>query len=960
MTEKDLTSLLKGQTLTLDAIRLKLEAVTTQAKTELDNLLAHLEYQGVVGIHDQTYYLLEDQDIVLAKVALKKRNFVVLDAIPGGYEIKISGEEADGLLLGDLLYLKEAQGLYHAIDYLKPVDSFKGRYSLTANGKEQLLVDYLNQCGKTVLISSVDKAIRKEINQGDLVLGKIQSYVNHTYTVEITKILVKADSVGSDISMIISSNDAPLEFPEAVVEEAKSMPTELKAEDYQDRSDFRDETVVTIDGTDSHDFDDAVSIRALGKGYEVMVHIADVTHYVLPNHPLDNEAIYRGTSIYVADRVVPMLPFELSNGICSLNPDVDRLTLTCIMDLDTLGNVFSSKVVQSVIKSHGRLTYDQVNQFFAGKAVDLSDEIKKTLTLLHTCSQQIRARRERQGAMKLSSTELKFKLDENGQPTDVVKEVQGEGEKMIEDLMIIANCEIAKLLKSHHVPVLYRVHENPPTEKLIQLKDFIKKMNPKLLASFPKTNDISGVRLNDFLASIPDTNLRDVLSYMMLRAMAKAKYSPEELGHFGLAEPYYCHFTSPIRRYPDDIIHRLVRDYLIQNKVCDEDAVYAYLDDMGDKTSAAEVRADCVEREVDDLESSKYMTQHIGEVYHGKITGIVQRGVFVETELGIEGFLAFHCMHGDVFFFDDRSYSVMGKHHPELSFTIGTPIDVAVLAANPKKEEIDFATPEFYTANAVDLSEEDREDLSLNGLKVYDEDEDFRPMTSHPRFREDDRGDYRSHDDRGDYRSHDDRGSYRSHDDRGDYRSHDDDRGPSRYGDEHRDFHRSDRNDSYRGGRSFRRDDSRGSSRFNDRPADTGSFDSQAKPVSEEDSFDRKPKRPTYADHQGYSAVKSHDNDGERRSSYGQDRGNRYSHSDYGHRDEDRSSYSHEGRSDDRRSDYRSRDDRGPSRYGDERRDYHRSDRNSSYRGGGSYHRDDRRSGRRNFHKSSDDGNKDN
>ncbi len=751
MTETEIIKQLKGSFIDKKALAHKLGIFTAQEKLELDETLEHLLYQGIVGIHGNSYYLIAEQGIKLVKVTLKKRNFVVMVTIPGGEEIKISGEEADGLLVGDFLYVKKVQNIYHGIDYLKPVDTFKGKYTLNALGRTTLAIDYLNECGKEVLITKSEEGLAP--HQGDLVECKILSYSGHVFTVKLTKILVEAKNVGSDIEMIIKEKDAPIEFLDRTLEEAKMIPQELSAIDYNNRSDFRKECVVTIDGNDSKDFDDAVSIKRSLNGYEVMVHIADVTHYVRDNTSLDNEAKERGTSIYVADRVVPMLPFELSNGICSLNPNVDRLTLTVIMQLDSMGNVFSSEVVRSVIHSHGRLTYEKVNEFFATNNSEYSDEIKETLTLLHECSKKIRRRRSLQGSLKLSSTELKFKLDENGNPVEVTKQEQGEAEMMIEDLMIIANCEVAKLLKKHNIPVLYRVHEFPPLDKLSAFKDFIKKTSPKSLSVFPRDKDITGARLNSFLDTIQDDNLRQVISYMMLRAMSKARYSREELGHFGLAEPYYCHFTSPIRRYPDDIVHRLVKNYLIDKKPYEKESVNNYLDRMGDWTSVCEARATEIERDVDDLESAKYMLNHIGETYKGKVTGFVKRGMFVETELGIEGFLAFHCMHGDVFHFDERAYAAVGKHHPELSFGLSTEIEVTVLSCNPETREIDFATPVFYKINCRELSAEARADLALNGIKVSDEESDFTPMTrkfgdefKHSRYDDRRKEEYRDHD----------------------------------------------------------------------------------------------------------------------------------------------------------------------------------------------------------------------
>ena len=735
MKEKDILSLLKNQQQSLKALQEKAECFTSHDKEELDSVLNHLMDQGLVGKENNVYYCLKDRGVFLASVIVKNRNFVILKEIPSGDEHRISGDEADQLLIGDIVYAKEFQrGTFHCLEYYKPTTTLKGYYSLNKDGNAKLSVDYLDSCGKHVLIASIAEDAEKVINQGDYVEADIVSFKGNNITVNVTKILVKADEVGADISMLIAEYGAPLHFPEGVEEEAKSIPNAVSSDDMKDRRDFTEDCVITIDGDDAHDFDDAVSIKPLGSGYEVTVHIADVTSYVKPGHPLDNEAISRGTSIYVADRVVPMLPFELSNGICSLNPDVIRLVLSVTMAVDPKGNVFSTKIEKGFIRSHGRLTYNQVNRFFEGEDVGFSEEIINTLKMLHEASKAIRRRRTLNGSMNLDSTELKFHLDENGVPTSVTKMKQGESEKMIEDLMIIANCSVAKELKKAGVPVLYRVHEFPPMDKLSTFRDFLKKV--KLLKEFPKTENLSGARLNDFLASIKDDDTRSAVSLMMLRALAKARYSPEELGHFGLAELDYCHFTSPIRRYPDDIIHRLVKDYLIDKKTLDYDEVYSYLENMGDLLSREEVRADKIQRECDDLESAKYMMQHIGEEFHGKVVGMVQRGMFIETEIGIEGFLAYHCMHGDFFKFSDKDFAVFGRD-TDISFSIGTPIDIKVLASNPAKREIDFATPEFYDQYALDLSEEEREDLSLNGVQVY-YDDDYPMMTGKARFRYDD------------------------------------------------------------------------------------------------------------------------------------------------------------------------------------------------------------------------------
>lgn len=720
MNEKEILKLLKGQQLSLKALLEKAECFTSHDKEEMENQIATLMDEGYIGKKNSFYYLLQDDGSFLAKVTMKNRNFVILTEMVTGEEHKISGYESDQLLVGDLVYAREFQkNIFHCTEYYKPTTSLKGYYSLDRSGTEIMNVEYLTACGKKVVIKDVEESLKGQLNQGDLIEGEIVSFNGNVIAVKVTSLLVKADDVGADISMLIAEEGAPLSFPEGVMEEARNMPKEVSAQDKEGRKDFTEDCVVTIDGDDSHDFDDAVFATRLGGGYQITVHIADVTEYVKPGHPLDNEAISRGTSIYVADRVVPMLPFELSNGICSLNPEVERLTLSVVMDVDAKGNVFHTEVYRGVIRSHARLTYSKVNAFFKGEEVDFSKEVKDVLEILHEASLKIRNRRTLQGAMKLDSTELKFHLDETGMPVEVIKCTQGPSEKMIEDLMILANCAVATLLRQHDIPVLYRVHENPPMEKLSLFRDYLKKVH--LLKTFPKTENLSGARLNDFLASIEDSNLRESVSYMMLRALAKARYSPEEIGHFGLAEMEYCHFTSPIRRYPDDIIHRLVKDYIIDQKTVDYEEVYSYLEKMGNLCSSEEVRADKISRECDDLESAKYMSQHIGEVYHAKVTGMVGRGMFVETELGIEGFVPYYCLHSDYFHFDEKAFAVLGKE-TEDTYTIGTPLMVAVLSSNPKTREIEFCTPEFFRMNCVDLSDEEREDLAKNGITYYRED----------------------------------------------------------------------------------------------------------------------------------------------------------------------------------------------------------------------------------------------
>lgn len=714
MKEQEIIKQLKAKRLSYSALVEKVECKSKRDEEVLKEELSRLQDEGIIYKSGDFYSLLESEDMFLAEVTFKNRNFVILQDVQSKDEYRISGQESSDFLIGDLLYIREFQKeTYHAVEYYRANSRLKGYYSLSSTGERCLLVSYLNNCDKKIKIAD-DNSL--DIKDGDFLSCHIVDIEGDVIVVDVDDILVKASDVGSDISTIIALDGAKLRFDEKTLEESRSLPTEVTSFDRGDRTDFTSDCVVTIDGDDAKDYDDAVSIKRLNKGYELKVHIADVTEYVKVNHPLDDEAVIRGTSIYVADRVVPMLPFELSNGICSLNPNVERLTLSVTMEIDAMGNVFRSKIERGIIKSKARLTYREVNAYFEGKEVSFSDEIKDMLTVLHECSSIIRKRRERQGTISLDTTEIKFKLDEEGNPLEVIKQVQGESEKMIEDLMIVTNCTVARALASKGIPVLYRVHELPPKDKLSVFKDYLRKLG--LLSSFPRDEFITSSRLNDFLKSIKDENLKKPVNYMMLRSMAKARYTPEDLGHFGLAEDDYCHFTSPIRRYPDDIIHRLVKDYILDNKTFDYDDLYDYLSIIGDRMTDLEILATKIEREVEDLESAKYMSTKIGETFHGIVTGLNSKGLFITTDIGIEGFLPYHSMDGDYFYYSEKDFTAFGKETGK-PYKMADEIDVAVLSCSIDDREVDFATPQFYLDNAVDMTEEEREYLSLNGIRLY-------------------------------------------------------------------------------------------------------------------------------------------------------------------------------------------------------------------------------------------------
>lgn len=700
----------------------ELSKLSPVSSARLHRILYELVFEGKISYDGERYRNIVGTNLQLGKVVTKKRTFVYLKLVreEGKVDVRLTGAEAEKMIVGDLAYLFVDFDRFGPRDCrffcpLQYVDRIKGNLKQGVRGDYELSVPSLENAG--VSVETVEN-LASDASVGDFVEAKILSREPNHLKVRIERLLVKSGSVGSDISEIIAANDAPYVFPQEVLDEARAIPQSLLPSDYEDRKDLREETIVTIDGDDSRDFDDAVSGIRTDFGWRVGIHIADVAHYVIPGHPLDDEARNRGTSIYVADRVVPMLPVELSNGICSLNPGVDRLAITVRADIDKNGNVIRSEVYPSVIRSHGRLTYRQVNSFFrTGESDVFSEEIKETLTVLKGCTDKVRARREKQGTMKLESTELHFTLDERGFPISVETKTQEESELMIEDLMIVANVEVAKLLHSLDIPTLYRIHENPPKEKLDMLTDFVKKLN--LMSRFPRKDDISAKNLTSFLESVEDEHLKKSLSIVMLRSMAKARYSPDPIGHFGLAEPEYLHFTSPIRRYPDTIVHRTLHEYVFDRKPFDKQSLYDKLKTQGDDLSADEKRAQTIERSVDDLETAKYLSVRIGERFHGFISGFLDFGMFVQLDNGLEGLLTFEYMSLDRYFYDDKAMVVKdltpGNEH---EFSLGDPIDVCVFSANVSTRRVTFCSPEFMDELGLKLTPEQMESLRKNDATI--------------------------------------------------------------------------------------------------------------------------------------------------------------------------------------------------------------------------------------------------
>ena len=521
----------------------------------------------------------------------------------------------------------------------------------------------------------------------DIVVVSITNYYNELRGV-IKEVLGNKSTPGIDILAKVYEHNVPYEFSEETLEQVKKVPKSLKVSSKmkEERLDLREELIVTIDGEDAKDFDDAISVSINDDGtYKLGVHIADVTNYVKKNSPIDKDAIERGTSVYLADRVVPMLPFELSNGICSLNPDEDRLTMSCIMNIDENGRIITYDIKPSIIHSKYRLTYKNVNKLF-NHELKMDKELSEMLFLAKRVANKIRKEREERGNIDLDIDEAKLIIDTNGKVVDIQKRERGISEMMIEDFMIAANESIASYVYYMELPMIYRIHENPPLKKLKDLQTIIGPLGYHLNIN----NGVHSTEFQNILNRSKDKPEHDVVRQMILRSMAKAIYHPENKGHFGLGSKCYTHFTSPIRRYPDLLVHRLLKLYLSNdittlnyNKLEGE---IAYL---ADKSSKCERRAVDLERDVTAMKMAEYMENCIGDVFEGVICGMIDSGMFVELPNTIEGMIRFETIRSDFLIFDPKRMLVYSRGSKK-QYRLGDSIKVLVLSASKATGKIEF------------------------------------------------------------------------------------------------------------------------------------------------------------------------------------------------------------------------------------------------------------------------------
>ena len=533
----------------------------------------------------------------------------------------------------------------------------------------------------------------KNIEDGDMVQVEIVKYVTgkrKSHEGKILEILGKPGDKGIDILAIAKNHGLPMEFPKKVIQFADEIPDEIDEKEIKRRLDLRNETIVTIDGDDAKDFDDAVSIKKNSKGnYILGVHIADVTHYVKEGNPLDLEAYNRATSVYLIDRVIPMLPFKLSNGLCSLNPKVDRLTLSCIMEIDKHGYVIDSQVKESVIKSTERMTYANVTKILERSDEEIVERYKDLIPMFELMQELcliLRNKRLRRGALDFDFPEAKIILDETGKPIDVFPYPRETSNRIIEEFMLIANETIAERYFYENIPFVYRIHENPDEEKMNKFKDYIAGLGYVL--EYDEAGP--GKKLQELLEKIKGTKEENAISTLLLRSLMQAKYSPECSGHFGLAAKFYCHFTSPIRRYPDLQIHRIIKEK-INNKLNDtrKNKLINIVDGAARHSSERERQAEDAENEVEAMKKAEYMKDRIGEEFEGTISSVTEYAIFVTLPNTIEGCIGVANMANDEYSFDDKNKILIGVNSRK-QFKLGESIKVRCIDANIDERTVFF------------------------------------------------------------------------------------------------------------------------------------------------------------------------------------------------------------------------------------------------------------------------------
>lgn len=548
----------------------------------------------------------------------------------------------------------------------------------------------------------INKQNLADARNGDRVLAEITRYdESGRLSGKVIRSLGNALDLKSLVEAVIEENKIKTEFNEKTLLEAEKIPSEVTV--FSDRLDLTEKTIFTIDGETARDFDDAVSIEKSENGNLVLgVHIADVSHYVTLNSALDEEAFLRGTSVYLPDRVIPMLPEKLSNGICSLNPNVLRYTLSVFMEIDDRGDVVSHSIHKSVIKSKFRMTYERVNSILeqgedAGEYAPFLSDLKEMQQL----AEILHKRRVKRGSIEFDFGETKILTDEAGEPTEVTSLERGVSNKMIEEFMLIANETVAEFAFWSEIPFVYRVHASPSEEKISAFNLFLKPFGISIKGKIDKDNPIKPKVLEQIMDKVKGTPEERIIARNMLRSLMKAEYKSENDGHFGLAAKYYCHFTSPIRRYPDLLIHRILKLFLDGDVNNEEFSLLSgFVKAAAKKSSECEQAAEGVERDIDDLLKARYMQKFLGEEFSGFVSGVTNFGIFAELENGVEGIIRLENLTDDYYEYDETLMSLSGKTTGR-TYKIGDIIDVTLVKCDLLSRRIEFVRTEDVSFDLI-------------------------------------------------------------------------------------------------------------------------------------------------------------------------------------------------------------------------------------------------------------------
>ena len=674
----------KGQT--IDEINKKLHYKSIKDINDLQETLDKMTTEGILHKSKKREYLLMSNTKTLKcgflRVNRSGNGFVDIE---NGSDIFVHSENLNGAINGDFVevdYSAHNNEAYVIKILKRDLSNLVGEI---VNIKNKLV--FKPDDDKLDIIVKLNKDSLRQVVEGHKVLIHIiKELGKKTYLGEVAKIIGHKNDPGVDIISIALRHGIEVDFNDEVAKELEFIPNEISESEKLGRKDLTKEMIFTIDGDDTKDIDDAISVSKNNDNYILGVHIADVSHYVKMGSALYDSAYERGTSSYLADTVIPMIPHQLSNGICSLNPEVERLTISCVMTINSKGKVIDYDIFPSVIKSRKQMTYKNVNKILEEDIVPEGyEEYADTLKLMAELAKILRAEKVFRGYIDFGLDEAKIVQDDKGRAIDVVKRERGVGENLIEDFMIAANETVATHVTNMDLPFIYRVHDIPNSEKIEDFKNLIKQMGYQINTNMSKLTPLT---MQSVLNELRDKPEFSILSDVLLRSMKKAIYSTNNIGHFGLALTNYTHFTSPIRRFPDLTVHRLLRTYLFENRIDMETVNYnsKYLIDVATNSSEREVAAQEAERDVLDMKMAEYMESHIGEEYEGIISGVTNFGMFVELENLVEGLVHISTLDG-YYEYIPELLSLVSENK---RYRLGDKVKVVVVAASKEASTIDF------------------------------------------------------------------------------------------------------------------------------------------------------------------------------------------------------------------------------------------------------------------------------